>query len=182
MRRWTGWFGSGVLVVAFLIKTRSAVAESTARASGQLNPPAPETCSTASSRRLAPLTRRRTRRFKRSQFRRANRSAFRGRRRRCCTPRRRTSTRGRRSRVRCGFRSVTNRRDAVRSPSYDASVATTFLAASVRSVPAIIGRPLSASILRASSTFVPSRRTTSGTLKPTFSYATKSTRRLCRTS
>jgi len=27
MRRWTGWFGSGVLVVAFLIKTRSAVAE-----------------------------------------------------------------------------------------------------------------------------------------------------------
>jgi hypothetical protein len=57
----------------------------------------------------------------------------------------------------------------VRLLRYDASVATTFLAASVRSVPAIIGRPLSASIFRASSTFVPSRRTTSGTLKPTFS-------------
>ena len=49
------------------------------------------------------------------------------------------------------------------------SVATTFLAASVRSVAVMIGRPLSASILRAISTFVPSSRTTSGTLKPTFS-------------
>jgi hypothetical protein len=49
------------------------------------------------------------------------------------------------------------------------SAATTFFAASVRSVALMIGRPLFASIARPSSTSVPSSRTTSGTLKPTFS-------------
>ncbi len=47
--------------------------------------------------------------------------------------------------------------------SYFFSVPTTFLAASVRSLAEMMFRPLSASILRAFSTFVPSRRTTSGT-------------------
>jgi hypothetical protein len=49
------------------------------------------------------------------------------------------------------------------------SVPTTFFAASVRSIALMIFLPLSASILRAFSTLVPSSRTTSGTLMPTLS-------------
>ena len=46
------------------------------------------------------------------------------------------------------------------------AAATTFFAASVRSLAAMIARPLSASSLRPCSAFVPSMRTTTGTLTP----------------